>query len=94
MCLGKWSGWCRRVLVEAAVIDGLKLKVPNWLTFHLVLGGLAYSAWIGGGPGLAASLRRRGDRPGAADAALHDRRDGRGRREAARRSRRLGRIGK
>ena len=29
------------VLVEAAVIDGLKLKVPNWLTFHLVLGGLA-----------------------------------------------------
>jgi prepilin peptidase CpaA len=44
------------LLVEAAVIDGLKLKVPNWLTFHLVLGGLAYSAWIGGGPGLAGSL--------------------------------------
>src|SRR5437764_1449894 len=40
------------VLVEAAVIDGLKLRVPNWLTFHLVIGGLAYSAWIDGGAGL------------------------------------------
>ena len=45
------------VLIEAAVIDGLKLKVPNWLTFHLVIGGFAYSAWTGGGLGLLASLQ-------------------------------------
>ena len=24
------------VLVEAAVIDGRQLRVPNWLTFHFV----------------------------------------------------------
>ena len=40
------------VLVEAAVIDGWKLKVPNWLTFHMVLGGLAYATYVGGGSGL------------------------------------------
>ena len=27
------------VLVEAAVIDGRQLRVPNWLTFHFVAGG-------------------------------------------------------
>ncbi|MDR3638448.1 MAG: A24 family peptidase [Isosphaeraceae bacterium] len=36
------------VLVEAAVIDGLKLRVPNWLTYHLALGGLGFAAWTGG----------------------------------------------
>jgi prepilin peptidase CpaA len=40
------------ILVEAAVIDGWKLKVPNWLTFHFVFGGLAYAAWAGGWQGL------------------------------------------
>jgi prepilin peptidase CpaA len=44
------------VLVEAAVIDGLKLKVPNWLTFHFAVGGLAFWAWFGGGVGLLTSL--------------------------------------
>jgi prepilin peptidase CpaA len=44
------------VLVEAAVIDGLKLKVPNWLTFHMVVGGLGYAAWTGGGPALLSAL--------------------------------------
>lgn len=44
------------VLVEAAVIDGLKLRVPNWLTFHLILGGVGFSAWYGGVPALLASL--------------------------------------
>jgi prepilin peptidase CpaA len=44
------------VLVFAAVIDGWKLKVPNWITFPLVL-----SAWIAsfvafGWAGLGASL--------------------------------------
>ena len=36
------------ILVEAAVIDGRDLKVPNWLTFHLALGGLAFWAFTGG----------------------------------------------
>jgi prepilin peptidase CpaA len=36
------------VLVEAAIIDGLQLRVPNWLTFHFVLGGIAFGCWIGG----------------------------------------------
>ena len=45
------------VLVEAAVIDGLKLKVPNWLTMHLAAGGLAFSAWQGGGHGLLLSTQ-------------------------------------
>jgi prepilin peptidase CpaA len=39
------------ILVEAAVIDGMKLRVPNWLTFHLVIGGLIYAAWGHGVPG-------------------------------------------
>jgi prepilin peptidase CpaA len=40
------------VLVEAAVIDGLKLRVPNWLTFHMILGGLAFAGWAHGSAGL------------------------------------------
>jgi prepilin peptidase CpaA len=44
------------VLVEAAVIDGWKLKVPNWLTAHLILGGLAFCAWSAGWAGLVWSL--------------------------------------
>jgi prepilin peptidase CpaA len=48
------------VLTEAAVIDGLKLKVPNWLTFHFVAGGLAFWAWYGGAPGLLWSLEGAG----------------------------------
>ena len=44
------------ILVEAAVIDGLKLRVPNWLTFHLVIAGLAFAAWKSGGPGLVWAL--------------------------------------
>lgn len=45
------------VLIEAAVIDGLKLKVPNWLTFHFVAGGLAFWTWYAGGPGLSWALQ-------------------------------------
>ena len=40
------------VLVVAAVIDGIQLKVPNWLTFPFVISGwifsTAYVAWTGG----------------------------------------------
>jgi prepilin peptidase CpaA len=44
------------ILVEAAVIDGLKLRVPNWLTFHMVIGGLAFAAWSHGGTGFLWAL--------------------------------------
>jgi prepilin peptidase CpaA len=44
------------ILVEAAVIDGLKLRVPNWLTFHLVVGGLIYGARSHGTPGFLWAL--------------------------------------
>ena len=44
------------ILVEAAVIDGKKLKVPNWLTFHFLAGGLAFSAWAAGTTGLLVSF--------------------------------------
>ena len=32
------------VLVEAAVIDGRQLRVPNWLTFHFALGALVIAS--------------------------------------------------
>lgn len=32
------------VLVLAAVIDGIQLKVPNWLTFPFIISGWAFSA--------------------------------------------------
>ncbi len=43
-------------LVGAAIIDGWKLKVPNWLTYHFVIGGLAFAAWSGGTSGLLWAL--------------------------------------
>lgn len=44
------------VLVLAAVIDGWKLKVPNWITFPLVLSAWATSLALFGLNGLGASL--------------------------------------
>jgi prepilin peptidase CpaA len=50
-------------MVVAAVIDGWKLKVPNWLTFPLIVGGWAFGlchnlGWLEGSGegGLGASL--------------------------------------
>src|SRR5205807_5854569 len=38
--LANWPLWLlSAAMIVAAVIDGWKLKVPNWLTFPLVLGG-------------------------------------------------------
>jgi len=37
------------ILILAAWIDGKELKVPNWITFPMVLTGLVYSAAVGGG---------------------------------------------
>ena len=44
------------VLIEAAIIDGRALRVPNWLTYHFVLGGWAYAYWSGAGGHLLWSL--------------------------------------
>lgn len=57
MSLSHATAWLlSAVLVEAAIIDGLRLRVPNWLTYHLALGGLAYAAWAWGTTGLLWSL--------------------------------------
>ncbi len=39
-------------LVAAALIDGYKLKVPNWITFPMVIGGWIFSAVYCGVTGL------------------------------------------
>ncbi len=44
------------VLIEAAIIDGRSLRVPNWLTFHFLLGGWIYAFWNGGGASLLWSI--------------------------------------
>jgi len=52
-----WPVWLLSgVLIVAAVIDGWKLKVPNWLTFPLVIGGWIYSTASFGWEGLAWSV--------------------------------------
>jgi prepilin peptidase CpaA len=44
------------VLIVAAVIDGTKLKVPNWLTFPLIVSGWIASTVMCGWSGLGSSL--------------------------------------
>lgn len=40
-----WHIWLVSfVLIVAAVIDGIKLKVPNWITFPMILSGWLYSS--------------------------------------------------
>ena len=52
-----WPVWLLSVvLVVAAVIDGWKLKVPNWITFPLVVSGWIYSTAYFGWEGLGWSL--------------------------------------
>lgn len=42
-----WPIWVvSATLVVAAVIDGLKLKVPNWITFPMIISGWIYSATL------------------------------------------------
>jgi prepilin peptidase CpaA len=43
--IAQWPIWTVTiVLVVAAVIDGLQLKVPNWITYPLIASGWIYSA--------------------------------------------------
>lgn len=52
-----WPIWLvTSTLVVAAVIDGWMLKVPNWLTFPMIVSGWVYSTWYFGVEGLAWSL--------------------------------------
>jgi prepilin peptidase CpaA len=52
-----WPIWVVSIaLVVAAVIDGYKLKVPNWLTFSLILSGWVVSTISYGWQGLGWSL--------------------------------------
>ncbi len=42
-----WHVWFVTItLVVAAVIDGLKLKVPNWITYPMILSGWIYSTAV------------------------------------------------
>jgi prepilin peptidase CpaA len=55
--IAHWPVWLVTVtLVVAAIIDGRKLKVPNWLTFPMILSGLIYGFEVGGMAGLRASF--------------------------------------
>ncbi len=52
-----WPIWLVTVvLIVAAVIDGWKLKVPNWITFPLIISGWIYSTANYGWEGFGWSL--------------------------------------
>lgn len=52
-----WPAWLVTVtLVVAAAIDGYKLKVPNLITFPMIVAGWAYGLFAGGWEGLGVSL--------------------------------------
>ena len=52
-----WMVWLVTVtLVVAAVIDGAKLKVPNWITLPMIVSGWVYSVAFFGWEGLGWSI--------------------------------------
>lgn len=52
-----WPIWLvTATLVVAAAIDGVKLKVPNWITFPMIISGWVYSTLFFGWEGLGWSL--------------------------------------
>ncbi len=52
-----WPAWLVTItLIVAALIDGYKLKVPNWLTFPMIISGWVFSTVSFGWEGLAWSL--------------------------------------
>jgi prepilin peptidase CpaA len=55
--LDRWPVWTvAALLVWAAWIDGRQLRVPNWLTYPMVLSGLVYNVAVGGWGGLGDGL--------------------------------------
>ena len=58
--IAHWPVWLVTVtLVVAAIIDGRKLKVPNWLTFPMILSGLIYGFEVGGWSATKVSANQR-----------------------------------
>jgi prepilin peptidase CpaA len=52
-----WPIWLvTLVLIVAAWIDGKELRVPNWITFPMILSGWIYSTFAFGWEGLGYSL--------------------------------------
>jgi prepilin peptidase CpaA len=52
-----WHVWLVTItLIVAAVIDGKKLKVPNYITFPMILSGWVFNIAVGGWEGLGMSL--------------------------------------
>jgi len=52
-----WPVWLVTItLVVAATIDGIQLKVPNWITLPMIVAGWVYSGVFFGWPGLGWSL--------------------------------------
>ena len=52
-----WPVWLVSItLIVAAVIDGIELKVPNWLTYPMIVSGWIYSVTAFGWQGLGWSL--------------------------------------
>lgn len=52
-----WPFWTvGLILIAAAVIDGLQLRIPNWITYPMVISGWIYSVSAFGWSGLGWSL--------------------------------------
>ncbi len=48
-----WHVWVVTItLIVAAVIDGLQLKVPNWITYPMIISGWFYSMFLSPYPGM------------------------------------------
>ena len=55
--VANWPVWIvTAVLIVAAVIDGKQLKVPNWITFPMIVSGWVYSTCYFGWSGLGWSM--------------------------------------
>lgn len=54
---GHWPIWVVTItLVVAAIIDGKQLKVPNWITYPMIISGWIYSTIFFGWEGLGWSM--------------------------------------
>lgn len=50
--INNWHVWFVTVtLIVAAVIDGIKLKVPNWITYPMIISGWVYSVFAAASAG-------------------------------------------
>ena len=55
--ISNWHVWfVTLTLIVAAVIDGIQLKVPNWITFPMIATGWIFCTYVDGASGLGWSL--------------------------------------